>query len=153
MDELQKRGGKLIYDPELVVYRRPRPTLNAFGKMLLNYGRGRAEQFRLHPTPGSTLNFVPPLFCLYLAAAATGSAWFGPVLFAPLGVYLLAVLIQTAVSMKTKGPWRSLLAAPLVVASHLFYGLGFWRGLFTRLRPSGALPSAGVKLERVTEAG
>ena len=66
MDELQKRGGKLIYDPELVVYRRPRPTLKAFGKMLLNYGRGRAEQFRLHPTPGSALNFAPPLFCLYL---------------------------------------------------------------------------------------
>ena len=153
MDGLQRRGAQLLYDPGFVVHRRPRPTLRAFLRMLMSYGRGRAEQFRLHPTPGSTLNFVPPLFCLYLATAATGSAWFGPVLFAPLGVYLLAVLIQTAVSMKTKGPWRSLLAAPLVVASHLFYGLGFWRGLFTRLRPSGALPSAGVKLERVTEAG
>src|SRR5439155_1553619 len=66
MDELQKRGAQLLYDPELVVYRRPRPTLKAFCKMLLNYGRGRAKQFRLHPTFGSTLNFAPPLFCLYL---------------------------------------------------------------------------------------
>src|ERR1043166_7694638 len=68
MDELQKNGGKLIYDPALIVYRRPRHTLKAFCKMLMTYGRGRAEQFRLHPTPGSALNFVPPLFCLYLAA-------------------------------------------------------------------------------------
>ena len=66
MDDLQKRGGMLIYDPQFVVHRRPRPTLQAFCKMLVTYGRGRAEQFRLHPTPGSTLNFVPPLFCLYL---------------------------------------------------------------------------------------
>ena len=68
MDELQKRGGKLIYDPQLVVHRRPRSNLKAFAKMLLTYGRGRAEQFRLHPTPGSALNFVPPLFCVYLLA-------------------------------------------------------------------------------------
>ena len=68
MDRLQSRGGILLYDPELLVYRRPRPTLKAFVKMLLNYGRGRAEQFRLHPTIGSAPNFVPPLFCLYLLA-------------------------------------------------------------------------------------
>src|SRR6185369_14799284 len=42
MDELQRRGGKLIYDPNVIVFRRPRPTLRAFCKMLLNYGRGRA---------------------------------------------------------------------------------------------------------------
>jgi len=46
MDELQKRGGKLLYDPDLIVARRPRRTLKAFAKMLLTYGRGRAEQFR-----------------------------------------------------------------------------------------------------------
>ena len=68
MDELQKRGGKLIYDPQLLVHRRPRSSLRSFARMLMTYGRGRAEQFRLHPTPGSALNFVPPLFCLYLLA-------------------------------------------------------------------------------------
>ena len=68
MDELQKRGGKLIYDPALLVRRRPRPSLKSFARMLMTYGRGRAEQFRVHPTFGSALNFVPPLFCLYLLA-------------------------------------------------------------------------------------
>ena len=62
MDEVQKRGGGLLYDPEVVAERRPRGTLQAFCKMLMNYGRGRAEQFRLHPTPGSAMNFVPPVF-------------------------------------------------------------------------------------------
>ena len=35
MDELQKRGGKLVYDPTLLVARRPRSTLKAFARMLL----------------------------------------------------------------------------------------------------------------------
>ena len=68
MDELQKNGGKLLYDPGLVVHRRPRGNLKAFAKMLLNYGRGRAEQFRVNPTLGSAPNFVPPLFRVYLLA-------------------------------------------------------------------------------------
>ena len=68
MDEMQKRGAKLLYDPDLIVHRRPRHSLKAFAKMLLTYGRGRAEQFRLHPSPGSALNFLPPLFLLYLLA-------------------------------------------------------------------------------------
>src|SRR5438105_4767267 len=96
MDEMQKKGGKLIYDPELIVHRRPRHSLKAFCKMLMTYGRGRAEQFRLHPTPGSALNFVPPVFCLYLALvivlACVGKLhWVGLV---PLGFYAVAVLAQ-----------------------------------------------------------
>jgi GT2 family glycosyltransferase len=150
MDELQQRGAKLIYDPQFLVHRRPRPTLRAFCKMLFTYGRGRAEQFRLHPTPGSALNFVPPLFCIYLVAAPLLALGLGAVVFAPFALYLLTVLAQTAVSMAAKGFLRSLLAAPLLVASHVFYGLGFWRGLFTRLKQRGDKPVTAVNLEKVT---
>ena len=150
MDELQKRGAKLIYDPRFIVHRRPRPTLRAFCKMLFTYGRGRAEQFRLHPTPGSALNFVPPLFCVYLIAAPLLAQWLGSFVFAPLALYLLAVIGQTAASMLSKGFLRSLLASPLLLASHVFYGLGFWRGLFTRLKASGEKPASEVKLEKVS---
>jgi cellulose synthase/poly-beta-1,6-N-acetylglucosamine synthase-like glycosyltransferase len=150
MDELQKRGARLIYDPQFIVHRRPRPTLKAFCKMLFTYGRGRAEQFRLHPTPGSALNFVPPLFCLYVVAAPFLALALGPIVFAPLALYLLAVIGQTAVSTASKGFLQSLLASPLLVASHIFYGLGFWRGLFTRLMPSSEKPVAEVNLENVS---
>lgn len=147
MDDLQKTGAILLYDPQFIVHRRPRPSLKAFGKMLFTYGRGRAEQFRLHPTPGSALNFVPPLFCLYLAALPLLAKLLGPVAGAPLALYLVIVLLQTLASMLTKGFLRSLLAAPLLIASHVFYGLGFWRGLTTRLKARGAPPATAVRIE------
>ena len=147
MDELQKRGAILLYDPDFIAHRRPRATLKAFGKMLFTYGRGRAEQFRLHPTPGSALNFVPPLFCAYLVAAPCFSLALGPVVFAPLGLYLVVVLLQTLASMFSKGFLRSLLAAPLLVVSHVCYGLGFWRGLFTPLKKPGDKPATEVTLD------
>ena len=69
MDDLQKRG-KLLYDPEFLVYRRPRKSLKSFIKMLLNYGRGRAEQFRLNPTARSAIKFCAALVLPVSAAAA-----------------------------------------------------------------------------------
>ena len=154
MDELQKRGGKLIYDPQLFVRRRPRRTLKSFAKMLMTYGRGRAEQFRLNPTFGSALNFVPPLFCLYFIVLAVVqitqcgrplAVWSA----APLGLYTLVVVLQTLASMRAHGVMRSLLAMPLLVASHTLYGFGFWRGLFTKLNQGENPRQAEVVLESI----
>jgi succinoglycan biosynthesis protein ExoA len=158
MDELQQRGQRLVYDPQFFVYRRPRRTLRSFLKMLRTYGRGRAEQFRLQPTPGSALNFVPPLFSLYLAGLAAleilGAGKIPPWLLAglalPLGFYLLAVFGQTAASIFSAGLIRAAAAVPLLVASHLFYGFGFWRGLFTKLNTGGNSPRPEVVLEKLT---
>ena len=143
MDELQRRGGTLLYDPDLIVFRRPRRTFKAFGRMLLNYGRGRAEQFRLHPTLRSAPNFIPPLFCLYLAL------W--PFLPSPwawgLALYGAAVLIQSLAA----APWKKLHWFPaiggLIFLSHLLYGLGFWRGCVTRPKPPPPAVTSEVKLE------
>lgn len=162
MDELQKRGGKLIYDPDVVAHRRPRPTLKAFLKMLMTYGRGRAEQFRLHPTPGSAMNFVPPLFVLYLVLFAVvgnllpmllprndTSKTIVLALILPLAFYGLALVGQTLVSCARFGIVRSVAALPLLFATHFFYGLGFWRGLVTRVNRSKPAKTE-VVLERVT---
>ena len=152
MDELQKRGQRLVYDPRFFVHRRPRRTLKSFLKMLRTYGRGRAEQFRLHPTPGSALNFVPPLFCLYLVVLAVVSCLsisnsLRLMIAAPLMIYFVATILQTLASMKNAGVVRALLAWPLLVASHIFYGLGFWRGLFTKLNSNSNKPQTDVVLE------
>lgn len=151
MDELQKRGGKLIYDPQLIVRRRPRSSLGSFARMLITYGRGRAEQWRLHPTPGSALNFVPPGFCLYLLGlplllVLTPIGGLGLV---PLGLYALAVLAQGLVLAAGGQVWQSLAAIPLIMLTHILYGLGFWRGLFTSLKPPGQRPAVEVALETV----
>ena len=163
MDELQKRGGKLIYDPGVVVHRRPRGNLSAFCKMLMTYGRGRAEQFRLHPTLGSAMNFVPPLFVVYLVTlpllvragfiiswsvhpgaedAAVLVAWL------PVFAYGAVLFIDSFFSAVRKGLLRAICSLPLLFATHLFYGLGFWRGLFSRVEKTKPATTE-VTLERI----
>jgi hypothetical protein len=145
MDDIQKAGGKLMYDPALIVMRRPRANLKSFCKMLLTYGRGRAEQFRLHPTAGSILNFVPPAFCLYLLVAP----WFGLIGLLPLGVYGVAVAGQVLVLATRKPILQTIAAAPLIVLTHILYGVGFWHGLFTKLKRSQSTPPPPVSLETI----
>jgi succinoglycan biosynthesis protein ExoA len=151
MDELQKQGGKLIYDPQLLVRRRPRRNLRAFARMLMTYGRGRAEQFRLHPTPGSALNLVPPLFCGYLLALPFVLALtsIGRVCLLPLACYFVAVLAQAVVLAAGGKVFQSFAAIPLIVLTHILYGLGFWRGLFTALRRPGQRAPGQVNLETI----
>ena len=155
MDELQKRGGKLMYDPQFIVYRRPRRTLRAFVKMLMTYGRGRAEQFREHPTFGSALNFVPPLFVFYLLLLSvleilplSGSlAWLKLWLPAPLGLYLLGILVHALAWIPAHGILPSLRALPLLAISPILYGIGIWRGFFTSLKTPGQGPATPVSVE------
>jgi len=151
MDEIQKRGGRLLYDPGFIVQRRPRSSIRAFTKMLMTYGRGRAEQFRVHPTLGSVLNFVPPLFCVFIVAFPF--LLMLPVLriiaLAALGVYVFAVLAQAAALMPRGGVLWSLAATPFIVLTHLLYGLGFWRGLFTRLNRGENKSPVEVVLETI----
>lgn len=152
MDAIQNQGGKLIYDPALVVYRRPRRTLRAFAKMLMTYGRGRAEQFRVYPTAGSALNFVPPVFCVYLIGLVP--ALFlrlvpSTILLAPFAAYAIAVAWQTLELMVRGGFTAGLCAAPLIVLTHVLYGLGFWRGLFTKLRPPTSGQPVPVQVETI----
>jgi succinoglycan biosynthesis protein ExoA len=148
MDDIQKAGGKLLYDPDVIAERRPRPNLRAFVKMLLNYGRGRAEQFRLHPTMGSALNFVPPLFCLYLVMLPL-LVRLGFIAVLPLVLYMVGALGQAVVSMPRHGVIRSIAAVPLVMLTHILYGAGFWRGLFTKLGAKAARQQVEVVLEQV----
>ena len=119
--------------------------------MLMTYGRGRAEQFRLHPTFGSALNFVPPLFCLYLLV----SEWFlrCPAFCArraiSAGLPLIVYGLMRPVISMLQGMAQSGITLPLLVASHIFYGLGFSRALFTKLNQGENKPRFEVKLETI----
>lgn len=149
MDELQKRGGKLLYDPHFLVHRRPRRTLKLFCKMLFTYGRGRAEQFRVNPTFGSAMNFVPPMFCIYLVALPF-FCLLSCLALVPITFYVLALLLQAALLAKDGGLLKSLCATPLMALTHVLYGAGFWHGLFTKLKPQGQPSNVSVTLETLS---
>ena len=154
MDAVLKRG-KLLYDPDMIVHRRPRSNFKSFAKMLFSYGGGRAQQVRLHPTAGSLINFVPPAFCLYLLAVLVVvpmrilPSWISLVALLPLALYLTAVLVQTFAVMARTSFMSGLRALPLLALTNILYGAGVLRGMFSKIshvKPGGA---TDIRLETV----
>ena len=154
MDAVLKRG-KLLYDPGMIVHRRPRSNFKSFARMLYSYGGGRAQQFRLHPTAGSFINFVPPAFCLYLLALLIVlpmrilPGWAAIGVSIPLALYLLAVLAQTLAVMARTSFMAGLRALPLLALTNILYGAGVMRGFFSKIahvKPGGA---TDIRLEMV----
>jgi succinoglycan biosynthesis protein ExoA len=154
MDAVLQRG-KLLYDPEMIVHRHPRSNFKSFAKMLFSYGRGRAEQFRLHPTAGSLINFVPPAFCVYLLAVLILAPmrvmpmWATGLALAPLALYLAAVLAQAVAVMARTSFMSGLRALPLLALTNILYGAGVWRGMVSKIaqvKPGGA---TDIRLETV----
>ena len=145
MDAVSASGRRLVYDPDFVVERAPRPSLGAYVTMLVRYGRGRAEQFKRHPTSGSLLNAVPAMLSLYLIAWWWLPGW----LQSGLVVYGVAVLVQSLVLMGRRRVVIALAALPLLVVSHLAYAAGLWVGLATGVRGERRSEPPRVELERV----
>jgi hypothetical protein len=66
----------------------------------------------------------------------------------PLALYGLAVIVQTLVLRGPSGR-PQLWVAPLILLTHLLYGAGFWRGLFTRVVKPSAERVSGIILENI----
>jgi hypothetical protein len=145
MDELQKRGGKLLYDPELIVYRRPRPTFRAF----------LPDALELRAGPGGA---IPPASHDPIRAEFCSAA----VLPVPGAVAVSAAVLLVGAGGLWRGGSRSgagrgrrgrncigFRPSPADFREPYFYGLGFWRGCLTKPKPPPAAVSAEVKLEKL----
>jgi hypothetical protein len=151
MDDMVRKGGVLMYDPGFTVSRLPRSSMRAFSRMLFNYGRGRADQMRRHPSVGSLLNLFPAAFLIYCAGLPSliiaGCFQF----WAALPLFIYGILAGTYATTQPAMPGASRVRIFCMIAlTHLLYGAGILWGLTrkpSRLREAGSVP---VKLETIT---
>ncbi len=124
--------GRLVHDPDLVVYRSQRESLAAFIRQMFRYGRGRGQQTRL--TGRIPLVSLAPVFLwLYLFLLIL----FPSLLLAlPFIVYVAICLVTGMQAVRQTGDLRSaLLLPPLVLLMHLSNGIGLISGLLGGARP------------------
>jgi hypothetical protein len=60
-----------------------------------------------------------------------------------------AIVVVHAVLLKSQPLSHRLAAVPLIVLAHLMYGIGFWRGLFTKVKSFAQDAATRVTLETV----
>lgn len=139
MNRLQKKGYRLIHDPDAYILRSQRKTLMAFIRQMLNYGRGRAEQTLISPSSFRPSHLVPTMFLFYLLTILFSK---NLLYLLPLACYLLANFSSSIYAGCKEGEPRFFyILPPIYFIMHICYGAGvlwgFWKGLTgkTKVKP------------------
>jgi succinoglycan biosynthesis protein ExoA len=133
---LRRAGVAMYYDPELVCYHERRPTWRGFARQMHKYGRGRGQLTRVERTTLRPSFLVPSALLAYLAGLPALVLAYGPLVLAPLAVYVAAVAAgAVAIAFTRRRPTDLPLAALLLVTIHVAYGSGLVRGVARLPRP------------------
>ncbi|MCL4374604.1 glycosyltransferase [Patescibacteria group bacterium] len=145
-DLVYKKGGEILYHPDVVVYHHRRDNLGDYLKQHGGYGFHRGAFFAHGDKNSRRLTYwLPTFFVLYLMLVFLSflslTLHWSPVLvkksvmvyvlFLPIGLYGLTGLALTIRSMmQTKTIDAPLLFLPIALLTHLTYGALFIKGVF-----------------------
>lgn len=142
--ELTKYG-KIIYEPNAIVYHHRRASLIKHLKQNGNYGLHRGHFARKYPGNSRELFYIiPSIFALYIIFVLlvwvlkiigiyepSNLIWW--VLLSPLALYVFLMLIDViAISIRYKNPLVGIATIPYIFLTHIYYGLRFIKGYFSR---------------------
>ncbi|MFM1757788.1 MAG: hypothetical protein RL193_365 [Actinomycetota bacterium] len=119
---LRKNGGKIFFDPRLIVTYRPRRSLTALTKQYFEYGRWRRVVSRTHKGT-INLRYLAPPFTVIGTLTSLIAGLFNPILFIPAGIYGLFLLLA---SIKIGNTFSERLMLPAILFTmHMSWGTGF----------------------------
>lgn len=136
--DIINKGYKIIHEPSAIVYHHRRSDLLKHFKQIGNYALHRGFFAKIYPkTSRKFFYLVPTLFDLYLIVLIFASLILNSTLLiltiAPLFLYLIALLIDgLIIAWRWKSVFVGLLTIPMVIATHVWYGLCFVRGLIVK---------------------
>lgn len=129
---IRKTGGKIWFNPKLVVSYRPRPNLKALAKQYFEYGQWRKQVTKKYPETISLRYLAPPIT---VTGLLTGVIFILLNIFTQISFFnigwlaifsYLAVLILAFINIKGKISLKSRLLLFLVLPTmHLSWGVGF----------------------------
>lgn len=135
LNELQRRGAMMLYDPSLVVFHERRPDLPSLTRQLFKYGVGRGQVAMRDPRSIRLAHVVPVALTTYLLTLPLSAWLISPWTMLPALVYLaLAVINGAIVAITLRRAWVVLLAVALTLLVHVTYACGIVYGILRSLR-------------------
>jgi GT2 family glycosyltransferase len=137
IEDARKKGFKVAYSPEIIVYNKRRADMTSFIKQIFSYGFTRPKKESFMDTLKKPFFLVPSLFLIYFL--------FLPMLFLVnkalmwpiLAYFILSILCSLYESIKNKN-FRSFFILPLLfLIIHMSYGLGFIFGTVNKFKYKG----------------
>jgi succinoglycan biosynthesis protein ExoA len=116
---LRRNGGRLVYDPAIWSYYRPRESLRAIARQYWDYGRFKALTISVAPASVRPRQVAPVLLLAVAAVAPFPIRAAQPARIA-IGTYALILVGLTA---RLRAGWRT---APVLATIHTVWGREYW---------------------------
>jgi glycosyltransferase involved in cell wall biosynthesis len=130
--DLINSGGKIVYDPELIVYHHRRAGFFKHLKQIGGYGLHRGFFAKKYPKTSRKLKyFIPSFFLLFVLAGAILNFYnkiFLELYLAGWALYFLAILKAFFEINKYESFLVSIFCLPYIFFTHLVYGFRFIQG-------------------------
>lgn len=122
---IERAGGRIAYDPSIVVHHHRRPGLVGFARQCRGYGRGRARQMYLSGDRPAAAVLLPSAFLLFVLALPLLLVR-SPLWLLPAAAYAAATLVVSlAVAGAQRDPTAVVLLPFVFLTIHLAYPAGF----------------------------
>lgn len=132
-------GYRLVYEPSAIVYHHRRSDLMKHFKQIGNYALHRGYFVKIYPkNSNKPFYFVPSFFVLYLIGLTIQISLFPNqlptyILAIPLMFYSLALIIDALIlTVRWKNPIVGLITMPMILFTHIWYGIRFVNGLLIK---------------------
>ncbi|MFA5175674.1 MAG: glycosyltransferase [Candidatus Nanoarchaeia archaeon] len=129
------KQGKMIYDPELLIYHHPRKSLKQHLKQTFFWGMWRGFFMRIHKESRQLLFFIPALFVLGLFFGLIFSLFSKLIMYAYLVCLCLYGLFLLTIGIKTKSIKLFFPVMFLTFLTQISYALGFLKGILSKDGP------------------
>jgi len=132
---IRKTGGRIWFNPELVVSYRPRKNLLQLAKQYFEYGQWRKQVTKTYPETVSMRYLAPPItvsgliagFIMILFSKILDIGWLQVGWLAPI-VYLSVIVLAFSIIGSKLGLLSRLYLLLVLPTMHLSWGVGFLKG-------------------------
>ncbi|MCX6347282.1 MAG: glycosyltransferase [Actinobacteria bacterium] len=130
-------GKKIIYDPKILVYHHRRGEFKKHLKQVFSYSIHRGYFVKkFQKNSAKFLYFMPSIFIFFLIVGAGFSFFYLYFLYFYISIifiYMILLFINSILRFReNKNVVLSLLLIPSIFLTHIFYGSGFFKGLFSK---------------------
>jgi glycosyltransferase involved in cell wall biosynthesis len=125
--------GRILYDPNVIVYHHRRPLFLPHMKQIFNVGTHRGYFFKRYPeTSRSIFYFLPTILTFGLIMAAVTSLMIRAVMPVFFLALIFAVIAGGLSIRRDIGFFERIVAGAGIITTHMAYGTGFVKGLLVR---------------------
>lgn len=134
---LLKKGFKLYFTPEAIVYHQRPQNHKAFRSKSRKYAVGKIQFFREHKNGLELWHLLPSLFFvtgIFLTFGLFVNLWIWTVIVSYFGFYLLVVKIVSLIQAIKFKQWKFVLLLPIMfIEGHMAWSIGILKEIFSPL--------------------